>query len=153
MYLERPNNLIEKVSAFTCPIMYIMYFLWEEFERKIEDAHEVQNDEVKYPEKGGSREGNFFPLIHNHLNPQRNSLKKFLEKHTSKVSNNLAKINLWIYLSHCVHNFFFLWEEIARPIEDGAEVRDAGATLSEKEGSPNVAMGTCFFLNTQFIWL
>ena len=108
MYLEKPNNLIEKVSAFTCPIMYIMYFLWEEFERKIEDAHEVQNDEVKYPEKGGSREGNFFPLIHNHLNPQRNSLKKFLEKHTSKVSNNLAKINLWIYLSHCVHNLFFM---------------------------------------------
>jgi len=107
MYLERPKTLIEKASAFTCPIMYIMYFLWEEFERKIEDAHEVQNDEVKYPEKGGSREGNFFPLIHNHLNPQRNSLKKVLEKHTSKVSNNLAKINLWIYLSHCVHNFFF----------------------------------------------
>ena len=61
MYLERPNNLIEKVSAFTCPIMYIMYFLWEEFKRKIGDAHEVQNYEVKHPEKEGSREGNFFP--------------------------------------------------------------------------------------------
>ena len=46
---------------------------------------------------------------------------------------------------------FFLWEEIARPIEDGTEVRDTGAKLSEKEGSPNDVMGSCLFLNSQFI--
>ena len=51
---------------------------------------------------------------------------KILKKHAPK---NLAKINPWMYIT------YFLWEEIARPIEDVNQIENDGVISPEKEES------------------